>query len=140
MFSGGLDSVCTSFAHLDKKQLLLTIRGCDVQMGKVEKWHMVTKQVDDFAKTYSHDVLCLGFNFYGMLNRPYFSRAMGNWWSKTSGSLSHAGLVAPLLFAKGYTHLLFASSNTVDCPRPFGNHPLIDNNLKFAIISDGKGL
>ena len=43
LFSGGLDSVCTSFAHLDKKQLLLTIRGCDVQMGKVEKWHMVDK-------------------------------------------------------------------------------------------------
>lgn len=135
LFSGGLDSTCTSFAHLDKKQLLLTIRGCDVQLGKVEKWHTVVKQVTEFAQTYGHETLFLSFNFYGMLNRPYFSRAMGNWWAKTSGSLSHAGLVAPVLYLKGYKHLLFASSNTVECPRPFGNHPLIDNNLRFADIA-----
>lgn len=135
LFSGGLDSVCTSFAHLDKQQLLLTIRGCDVPLGKTEKWFNVVDQVNEFAHTYGHEVAYIGFNFYGILNRPYFSRKMGNWWAKTSGSLSHAGLVAPLLYAKGYKHLRFASSNTIDCPRPFGNHPLIDNNLLFSSIT-----
>jgi len=53
----------------------------------------------------------------------------------TSQALSYTGLAAPVLAANNISRILMASSHTFKDPSPFGTHPALDNNIKFAGIS-----
>ena len=50
LFSGGIDSTSTAFAHLDKKQLLITAWGhWDLPLNEQSLWQKRTKKISDFA-------------------------------------------------------------------------------------------
>lgn len=48
-FSGGLDSVFSTFRHLDEKPTLFTIRGSDISLNDGYGWNLVKAQSNDFA-------------------------------------------------------------------------------------------
>ena len=68
LFSGGLDAICSSFMHRDKKQLLITLHGYDIPFGKKTMWHNVQEQCYSFAKNYGHDIAFIRFNFRSLVN------------------------------------------------------------------------
>lgn len=145
-FSGGLDSMCSSFSHLDKKQLLVTFYGLDVQLKETERWDKVYRWCQDFATHHNRTLIDVSFNFNNNFKGDVASKLVPeidnyvDWWGQVMLGLCHIGLVTPLAYALGHHTVLMGSSNTIDCPRPLGSHPLIDNNLKCAgiqLVHDG---
>lgn len=138
LFSHGLDAVYTSFHNRDKKQILVTIGGGDINLFKHNMWENVQKQCKEFAKKNGHTNAFVKSNF--MTFRKYkhlntLSPEIKNWFGETSQSLSYTGLAAPIAYSKGSPQLLIASTRTSDFPYPYGTHPTIDNNIAYAGVT-----
>lgn len=138
LFSHGLDAVCTSYLHLNERQTLCTISGCDISLSKHGMWKNVQKQCVEFAQRFNFDTAFVSFNFRQILDTQKLKNScpqIRRWWKATLGSLSHAGLVYPVAYALQKKKIYVGASFTRDYPFPAGNHPLIDNALKCAGIS-----
>lgn len=137
LFSGGLDALSASFGHIDNEQFLITICGNDIHIHDFAIWNTVKEQCKQFAQTYKHtnafirstfrmfDKGNIFDNFCPQITRP---------WHEALTALGLTGLTAPLLIAKGYSTLHLGATRTIECPYPFGTHPLLDNNISFAGI------
>lgn len=137
LFSGGLDAVCSSFMHRDKKQLLITIQGYDIPFGKTTMWHSVQQQCVQFCQSYGHDLTFIRFNFRSLVDVHKLAKLSPEipvWIEYTSEALSHIGVTAPILYQCGYKKIYMASSVTIEYPFPYGTHPAIDNFIRFAGI------
>ena len=63
-----------------------------------------------------------------------------DWWGSVSHGLTLLGLVAPLTALKKIKTVIIAATHTKDFKEPWGSHPLIDNNIRWAdvrVIHDG---
>lgn len=146
LFSGGLDSTATSFSHLDKKQHLVTLRGVDIKLGNEAAWQGALKHCSEFAHSYQHELFTVSFDLQKHLKREKLNNIcpeIKSWWAYTMGSLSHVAVALPLAYLLGDHSLHIAASNTRSCPRPYGNHPLIDNSLLICgiqTVHDGADL
>ena len=140
LFSGGLDSTSTSFAHHNKKQLLITAWGqWDLPLKSPETWTMVKKRIVDFAKENGHSCSFIKSNYFDFLNRfalNRLSKEIFNWRIGTIEDIGWAGMTAPLLFIKGYPTLSIAGSDTwnMPYPAPSATSPFIDSNIRCAGI------
>lgn len=134
---GGLDAVASSFAHIEKEQVLITICGSDIKFYERNLWDSIKKQTVDFAQKYKKNYSFIRSNFAQMPNGKLLKKVsqLPQWWALTSQALHYTGLTAPLLYHYGIQHLVIGSSHTADLPMPYGSHPLIDNALSFAGIS-----
>lgn len=139
LFSGGLDSVCSSLRNKGKKQLLITIWGnCDLGLNNVNLWKQCQQSFSNFAKTYGHTNAFLQSNFHDFINREYLNKwfpEIRSWRMQAIEGLGWAGLCAPILLSKGYKKLYVASSISWDYPFKEGATPFLDNNIKFASVS-----
>ena len=150
LFSGGLDSVDSSISHSDTKQLLITAWGSDVPLHKTSMWSGVFKRCQQFAQTYGHECISVKSNFKKFVEnkggvtqknlKNKLHKVPGAWWLHTSQALSYAGFTAPILVERSIPTLLIGSSRTFKDPSPFGSHPALDNNIRFAgatVFHDG---
>lgn len=143
LFSGGVDSLCTSFRNYDKKQLLISICGNDIDVKNKEGWLKVEKINQDFADNYGHEYSSIKSNFRSFLNNLYLdqvSSSIYNWWAKVQHGMGLIGLTAPLLEVKGISHLYISSTKTVENLVPWGSLPEIDENTKWnntTVTHDG---
>lgn len=138
LFSHGLDAVYTSFHNRDKKQVLITIGGGDINLFRKSMWENVQKQCKNYAQKNGHTNAFVKSNF--MTFRKYkhlnsLSPEIKNWFGETSQSLSYTGLAAPIAYLNGSPQLLIASTRTSDFPYPYGTHPIIDNNIAYGGIT-----
>jgi len=137
LFSGGLDAVCSSIDHHDKRQLLITVCGSDIRIHKKHMWTCVQQDVCNYAQQYGHQNAFVRSNF-GLLSSRRLSKLtpqIRKWWACTSQALGYTGLAAPICFCTGNRRLLIASTRTRECPFPYGTHPLIDNAISYAGIT-----
>jgi len=145
LFSGGLDAVCSSLLHYDKRQLLITICGSDIRFDNRYMWDCVQKRCCKYAQTYGHCNTFIRSNF-ALLNHRRLKKItpeIKNWWACTMQSLGYTSLAAPILALAGYKTLFIASTRTKEFPFPYGTHPLVDNAICFAgiqVIHDGAEL
>ena len=143
LFSGGLDSVDSSMSHSDTKQLLITVWGADIPLHKTKMWSCVHRKCEQFARTYGHEHTFVKSNFRGFIQeggriQKYLANKLHKifpWWGRTSQALSYTGLAAPILAVNNIQRLLIASSHTFKDPSPYGTHPALDNNIRFAGIA-----
>ncbi len=140
LFSGGLDSVSASWAQKTKTQLLITNHGVDIPLNNETMWKNVQQSCKTFAQLYGHSNAFITFDYCALFNYEKLISNYGivsKWWwlDNVVDALQHAGVTAPLLYKKGCTKLYIASSHTADFPYPYGSHPLIDNNIRFAGIT-----
>jgi hypothetical protein len=140
LFSGGLDSTSSALSYLDKKLLLITLRGhWNVPLEQSDSQGMIWKSKEqasrDFAKRYGHTNAFVGSNFSEFLNWDHLeslSEEIATWRLDTSEGIGLFGLVAPLLYIKGYSVIRIAASYDWTYPWPSSSNPLVDNNLRFA--------
>lgn len=146
-FSGGLDSMCTSFSHFEKKQLLITFFGLDVQLKEKNRWDKVFTWCNTFATHHNRELIDVSFNLNNNFRASVASRLVPeidnyvDWWGNVMLGLAHMGIVAPLAYARGHHTVLIGSSSTIDHPEPEATCPLIDNNIKCAgiqLVHDGE--
>lgn len=135
LFSGGVDSTSSSFAHLDKKQLLITAWGhWDLPLKNTELWTTHKARTIQFAQQYGHQTAFIKSNYSAFLNWKYLSSLapeISKWRLGAVEGLGWAGLTAPILLSKGYNVLRIASSHTWLYPYPSAASPYIDNNIRF---------
>ncbi len=136
LFSGGIDSTSTAFAHLDKKELLITAWGhWDLPLNEHELWQTRRKKTMKFAQKFGNETSFIKSNYSSFLNWEYLSQItpeIPKWRLGVVEGLGWAGLTAPVLLAKGYPALRIASSHTWLYPYPSASSPYVDNNLKFC--------
>jgi hypothetical protein len=99
-------------------------------------WTNVKKQCIDFARIYNHTNFFLASNFHAFINHEQLKIKFPRmpYWGDTSQSLAFSGLVTPILLHHNIPMVVMASSNTIECPFPYGSHPLIDNNIQASGI------
>lgn len=139
LFSQGLDSICTSFRHSDKKQLLLTVCGhSDCPLGYDEVWERLSSRITSFGKQFGHKNLFFRSNYHSFLDFKYLKKItpeIVSWRIEAIEGLGWIGLTAPILVSKGYRKLYIGSSYTWENSFPQAASPLVDNNIKFAGIN-----
>ncbi len=139
LFSGGLDCIAASLGLIGHDQLLITNQGIDMPLKNPQLFKNVEDQVRTFALSYGHMNALISCNFCTILNYEYlkvFSPKITKWWwlDDVTDAINHTSLTAPLLYSLGYQDLYIAASHTVDHPYPYGSHPLLDNQIRFAGI------
>lgn len=139
LFSGGLDSLCTSLAHRHKKQLLLTYWGFspEILLSNPERWQHVQEQCRSYAQDYNHENSFVRSNFrsYIRVKKMHeFYPMMAHWLEHCQESISQVGLAIPLLYMRGIDTMYIPSSRTVTYNYPWGSHPFIDNNIRCGGI------
>lgn len=136
LYSGGIDSTSTAFAHLDKKQLLITAWGhWDLPLHEESLWQTRKKKIISFAQQWGNDTSFIRSNYSSFLNWEYLSNLTPEilkWRLGAVEGLGWAGLTAPILLSKQYPILRIASSHTWLYPYPSAASPFVDNNLKFC--------
>lgn len=136
LFSGGIDSTSSSFAHLDKKQLLITAWGhWDLPLNEQSLWQTRTKKIKAFAHQFGNETSFIRSNYASFLNWEYLSNLTPEilkWRLGAVEGLGWAGLTAPILLTKQYPILRIASSHTWLYPYPSAASPFVDNNLFFC--------
>lgn len=138
LFSGGLDSIASSFAHRDKQQLLITAWGqFGLPLHQPSLWHKVKNRLEEHATRYGHENTYLKSNYYDFLNFKKInnlSDEIYTWRIDTIEDIGWAGLTAPILATRGIKTLRIASSDVWDFPYPSAANPYIDGNITFAGI------
>lgn len=136
LFSGGLDSVCTSLRHQKHKQLLVSVWGADVALSDEHKWRNVAGWTRDYAVRFGHDTAFVRSNLRSFLNEDYlnnFSDDISNWWGGVQHGLGLTGLTAPLATRQRIAEVLIASSHSTAFQAPWGSHPTIDNHIGWQL-------
>lgn len=139
LFSGGLDSTCSSYYLADKKQLLITAWGqWDVPLEDENLWQERKNQLVCYACERGHENAFLRSNFSSFLNREVLDKLspeIHSWRIDTVEGIGWAGLTAPILLLKGYAVLYLASSDTWSYQYPTAGNPYVDNNIEYANVS-----
>jgi hypothetical protein len=135
LFSGGLDSVASSLAHLHEPQTLILVRGADIGLGNERGWQRIRDDVEAFALQYGHQVTTIASTFRAFLDERALQRihpSVTHWWSNVQHGMGLAGLTIPLLVERGIGRLLIAASHTPSFRVAWGSHPTIDNHVASA--------
>jgi hypothetical protein len=136
LFSGGLDSMVSSYALADKKQLLITAWGqWDVPLEKPELWKGRKQRLIAYAQSKGHTNAFLKSNYNTFLNAEVLNALtpeIHHWRIDAIEGIGWAGLTAPILFSKGYTMLYIASSENWELHYPAMAIPYIDDNMSFS--------
>jgi hypothetical protein len=141
LFSGGVDSVYTSFRHIDKPQVLISIWGGNVALENESGWAITRDQCKQFGLLYGHENAFIKSNFsrflYTSLLKTRLKSITGkilNWWLYAQYGLGLTGLTAPLLFGRR-SKKLFISSAGRDYQEPHAARFLKNSRLVWAGIS-----
>lgn len=137
LFSGGVDSICTSMRHTASPQVLVSVWGADVAFENEAGWNLLRRQALEYGERYGHANAFVRSNFKTVLDRPVLDRRSAEipgWWGYVQNGMGLTGLCMPLLYARGSDRLLIASSHTADFSHPWGSHPAIDDAIRVAGI------
>lgn len=143
LFSGGLDSVTTSFRQLGRPQTLITVWGADVDEEGEVGWATVRRHAEEFRQAYGHELRFVRSNFRSFLEGWRLDRlhpSVPDWWGHVQHGMGFLGVAAPLLLAQGSTTLYIASSHTPTFSAPWGSSPVIDEAVAvdaLKVVHDG---
>lgn len=126
-FGGGVDSTYSSIKHLDKEQLLFTLKG-HIDASSPGQWEHVQKTIERFKNTFHHE-------WTGAFSKsPYIIRKDYPWRAKTIGNLRMIGKAIPLLVHYQIPRLLVPSTITWDYPFQY-HSPRVDRSVRFGGIT-----
>jgi len=147
LFSGGVDSVASFVRHRHAKPRLVSVWGADVGLGHPDEWRHVVATHREFAGRRSVELSLVTTNFRTFFNhymlRARFFGDFANWYSAVQQGLGLVGLGAPLSYVHGLTHIRIPSTHTTGSVEPWGSHPAIDNEVRWAstqVVHDGYDL
>lgn len=136
LFSGGVDAFATLIAHLNEKPTLLTVRGADIAQDDEEGWLNVTHHIEETSKELGCDFIYISSNFHAILNEYFLNQLIAkskeSWWHGFQHGIGLLGLVAPVVYQKGFKTIYIASTYTKDDHIPCASHPDIDNYVRFC--------
>lgn len=130
LFSGGLDSISSSYAHSDKQQLLITAWGqSSLPLSEPELWRHIKSHVENFASKQGALNSYIKSNYYYFLNLKRLrslSPEISFWRIDTIEDIGWAGMLIPLLIKKQINNVVIAASETWGFDYPTAANPYID--------------
>jgi len=146
LFTGGIDSLATYARHRDEKPELISF-GIYTLFDKGLQ-RLIFKEIEGFAQKEGvafHRIesnMNVTFFDHARLAADFGHCLRGNsWWASIQHSMGLLGICAPLTAIRDIKMLYIASSATKDraqgIGRPWGSHPLIDNNVAWADVKCG---
>jgi hypothetical protein len=144
MFSGGVDSLASYVRHRHERLRLVSVWGADVGLGQSREWAEVAAANSQFARDRSVPVSLVKSNFRTFFNhhalQARFFPAFPNWYSAVQQGLGLVALTALLSQVHGLATIRIPSTHTVESVEPWGSHPSIDNEIRWAFtetVHDG---
>ncbi len=139
LFSGGLDSTSSFFAHKDEDLHLITACGmADTPLSKKNGWKWTENYVRSYAQMHGVSASFFRSSFYNMFNWRvvhFLYKGIEDWRYSTIESATWAGLTIPILIAKKCSTLYMAGSRNWYLNRTSAEHPFFVACLKFAGFS-----
>lgn len=130
-YSGGVDSLYSLFAHLEREPSLITLRGGpDIPLSAGQRWAQRRNMIEATAAAYGLDASFVEGNSLDFI--AYEKLPLHSWWTDAQFGLSRVGVALPVAYARGAGKLIFASSGT---PRYLGHastHPDLEGKVHCA--------
>ncbi|HIF9071223.1 TPA: hypothetical protein ACX6QT_003808 [Photobacterium damselae] len=142
LFSGGLDSLTTSFNHIKEKQILLSICGADVSLADLDGWELVKENAYEYASKIGASNFFVKSNFCELLINSDISNKtkINSWWGLVQHGMGLTSFMSIPSFVLNVPRGYIASTHTVDFEdKPWGSKPNIDNNIfwtNFNVVHD----
>ena len=142
LFTGGIDSLTSFIRYRNRRPELVRVWGTDIPIYEDYLLRKDKERIISFATREGVDVnfiktnVQLLFNYYSL----YKDFKISDWWGSVSHGLTLLGLTAPLTVLKKIKTVIIASTHTKDFKEPWGSHPLIDSNIRWAdvrVVHDG---
>lgn len=137
LFSGGIDSLTTYIRHRPENPILASVHGIDVDLDNHEAWNKVIKSIQCFSSRAKFRLMTIRSNFRKMsdnlmLTSYYKRHIVWDWFGTVMHGLALLGLCAPITYTEKIGKLYIASSISSEFSKPWGSHPDIDNNVRWA--------
>lgn len=137
LFSGGVDSIFTYLRHRDEKPDLVVVNGADVRLDNREAWKVVLDVSNDFSEKTGSKLRTIQTNFRDMVDEYMLGSIYGKklhtyWYGGVMHGMALLGFCAPLTYVDKIGKLYLSSTYTKKFSEPWGSHPDIDNNVKWA--------
>lgn len=138
LFSGGIDSIATYIRTQNENPILLTVWGADVKLNDIKSWEKVKNYNTYIAKELNTTSITIKSNLRELLDATSLGEEFGHqinlyhWWPGVQHGFGLLGLCAPISFDKGIHNLYIPASDNFRIDIPWGSHPSIDNNIKWA--------
>lgn len=142
LFSGGLDSITSSFKHIEKKQCLVTICGSDVKLSDAEGWDRVKSDCIEYANKFGSKNYFIRSNFASMFVSSKLNehKSISSWWAYVQHGMALTSFMSIPSFIDNIKIGYIGSTHTIDfSEKPWGSKPEIDNNVKwqdFDVVHD----
>jgi hypothetical protein len=138
LFSGGIDSLATYIRRIGEKPNLVTIWGADVNLNDKDSWEKVKNYNIKIANKLETQVFFIKSNFTLILNTRALGEEYGHlingfhWWAGVQHGFGLVGLCSPITYEKEISTFYIPASDTAEFNNPWGSHPSIDNEIKWA--------
>ena len=144
LFSGGLDSVASSYRHLSEKQTLVMVRGSDIALDDHVGWEVARKSAHEYATKIGANVYFLESNFYNFLNHSRLGSLSDDipaWWAYVQHGMGLAGMMAIPSWLDNAAIAYIASTHSDGFgDSAWGSSPKIDNEVEWCgvrVVHDG---
>lgn len=142
LFSGGLDSIATSFNHREEKQALLSIRGADIDLSDDAGWQKVRESTEKYALEHGFNNYYVESNFLKIFSSMKLQQypQIPNWWAYVQHGMGLTAFMAIPAFLENARVGYIGSTHTDAFKgKPWGSKPEIDNNVfwsNFNVVHD----
>ena len=135
LFSGGVDSIATSFRHHQKRQVLVTAAGADIGLQDELGWARVKRNTQEYASRINGVSYLVTCNIQGFLNYQYLDDFCGpdcHWWVYAQHGIGLSSLMAiPSYLERAGICLIASTHDSTFYDKPWGSHPKIDNTVRW---------
>ena len=112
LFTGGVDSVYSSFCHHPKRQLLITFWGNETPLDMPEKWEQIREQAAAFGERFGHHNLFIKSNAKEIIKRKSLRPDIPVWWPHLQREMGLVGLTIPALVHSDCPTVVISASKT----------------------------
>ena len=141
LFTSGVDSLNSYLRHKDEKPNLISVWGCDIPHYEERFWNTVRVRFDNLANRDKLTFRQVKTDMRHNYNEQLLSRQFKlEWIGEVAHGLWLLSLCAPLSAVRKMGILIIAASYTEEFREPWGSHPLIDENVRWAdvkVVHDG---
>lgn len=136
MFSGGVDSTSLNVKHREANPILYSIIGGVIPLRNRTFIQRFKRIYNNFAEREDVEIHFVETNLRGTLNEAllwteYRVQLVKPWWEMVNMGIILLSLCSPVTIGET-GELMIASSGSYRSKKPYGSHPLVDNNIGWG--------
>jgi hypothetical protein len=137
LFSGGLDSMAAALSLSGSDAILCTYWGIDVPPDDVVSWEATWARTERYGELVGASTTFVRTNLRLCLDRRGLNRRHSpplTTWEDATSHISLLGMAAPVAVRRRASAVHVPATMTSDTPLPYGQHPAIDETVRFGNV------